>query len=119
MKDEELNDIVNILRGDDECSKTLALIELADHLVVFQSDELATLTYKEGVTLCAHLLQIQTNLPSNFGLVLHDGLLGFAKITRHGNLLDRQLSDEILNVSWDSLQQYRSAVLQVVSLIWI
>lgn len=69
---------------------------MADHLVVFQSYELATLTYKEGITLCAHILQTQTNLPLNFGLILHDALFGFAKITRHGNFMDQQLSHEIL-----------------------
>jgi hypothetical protein len=97
MAEEELNRIVTLLTaGADECFKPLALIELADHLVVFQSYELAALTYKEAVSLCAQFLQTQTNLPSHFGLILHDGLLGYAKISRHGSPLDQQVSQKIL-----------------------
>ena len=100
MDDQTLNEIISALNGPDNISKSLALVELADHLITFNNYEFAFLAYNECVSLCIKLSKI--NQTSQLKRILHDGLLGIAKILMSGKLNSQisnceEVSAQILN----------------------
>jgi hypothetical protein len=84
MNDNKLNEIQDALSGQNESLMPHSLLDLADHLVTFDKYDFAFSAYMEAVSIGLKLYEIESK--PILAWLVHDGLLGIAKIIREGEL---------------------------------